>query len=163
MQEQPFDAADREAAKAISGMASALSDGVHPSFQDRTMRTRNLLAATAILAAFACTKSENNPADSLALAAKNQATLDSISAAERAAAPLTTTPAATAPVAAPATRTYTPARTTTRRSTSGTRSSTSSGPSTSGTSATTTTSAPAISRRARIPSCGGPPLTRWAT
>jgi hypothetical protein len=49
------------------------------------MRMRNLLAAGVIVGTFACTKSDQNPADSLSLAAKNQATLDSISAAERAA------------------------------------------------------------------------------
>jgi hypothetical protein len=78
------------------------------SLQGKPMRTRNFLVATAILGAFACSKSDQNAADSLALAAKNQATLDSISAAERAAAPVVVAPAA------PVTR-----RTTTRRSSSG--------------------------------------------
>jgi hypothetical protein len=76
------------------------------------MRMRNLLVAGVILGTFACTKSGQNPADSLALAAKNQATLDSITAAERAAA--TPAPAALAPTTAPTrTRTvYVPQRST---------------------------------------------------
>lgn len=76
------------------------------------MRATALLSGTAIFFAFACTKADQTSADSLALAAKNQATQDSISAAERANATAATTtsgdttpagtaaaPAATAPVA----------------------------------------------------------------
>jgi len=62
------------------------------------MRAATLLSATAVIFAFACTKSDQTSADSLALAAKNQATLDSISAAERAnATAVTTTPGGTTP------------------------------------------------------------------
>src|SRR5438067_1017634 len=111
-----------------------------PSNRTRKMRTRNLLAAGVILGTFACTKSGQNPADSLALAAKNQATLDSISAAERAAA--TPAPAALAPAPAPTT---VPARTPTRTRTvyvperTSTRRATSSGGGTTTTTTTTTT------------------------
>ena len=60
---------------------------VNPTIQGQeNMRITKLLAVTAILGAFACSKSDQTATDSLALATKNQATLDSISAAERAAA-----------------------------------------------------------------------------
>ena len=49
------------------------------------MKATALLSATAVCIAIACTKSEQASSDSLAMAAKNQATTDSISAAEQAA------------------------------------------------------------------------------
>ena len=94
------------------------------------MRATTLLSATAVIFAFACTKSDQTSADSLALAAKNQATLDSISAAERANATAVTTtpgdatPASTqaAPVAtAPASRPTTTGRTSPAGGSSGTK------------------------------------------
>ena len=42
------------------------------------MRIRNILAVTAIMGAFACSKSDQNSTDSLALATRNQQLLDSI-------------------------------------------------------------------------------------
>ena len=56
------------------------------------MRATKLLAAAAVISAFACTKADKTGADSLSLATQNQATLDSISAAERAKATVTPAP-----------------------------------------------------------------------
>jgi mono/diheme cytochrome c family protein len=82
------------------------------------MKMQNLLLATASVFAFACTKSDQTSADSLALAAKSQATQDSIAAAERAnAATATTTPADTAAPAPEAKKTTQPAPTRTPKGT----------------------------------------------
>jgi mono/diheme cytochrome c family protein len=116
--------------RGISGTASADIASVHPLLRTQSMRAATLLSATAVIFAFACTKSDQTSADSLALAAKNQATLDSISAAERANAtavtttPGDTTPASTAatPVAtAPAGRPTTTGRTSPAGGSSGTK------------------------------------------
>lgn len=80
------------------------------------MRASRFLAATAILFAFGCTKSDQAPADSVALAAQNQAALDSISAAEQASAtPAAPVDTAVAQVAAATTTTTTTTKTTTTR------------------------------------------------
>ena len=104
------------------------------------MRLMSLLAATAVLSAFACSKSDTSATDSVALATKTQATLDSISAAERAAATVPAPGMTTTTTTTGATAT-TPAstRTTTRRTTR----SSSGGYSTGSTSSGTTASAPA--------------------